>query len=154
LNVDRSSDSSGEDGGRKLGRAPGIHIRRVHRGRRLGSDANLLSSPKCARMRVLCHWRTSRLCPIAAMSTGSSAVLNTSCGELMHLVAWPRQSPEIWRKRVKRAKPRRRHFDSPMGPQATTPASGYTATLWSPLFQQAKCWPLGETTATAGSSLE
>ena len=29
---------------------------------------------------------------------------------LIALVAWRGQSPEIWRKRVKRAKPRRRHF--------------------------------------------
>jgi len=49
------------------------------------------------------------------------------------LVAWRGQSPEIWRKRVKRAKPCRRHFRF-LRQAATTPASGVTQPHCGPSF--------------------
>jgi len=108
LNLERSSDSSGLEGGRKFGRAPYVRVSMVSSGRAMRvwyGPLELTDVRENARLEPLVYRQTL-------------FVLNKADWQLRRIEdmvgcmatfysAWAPQSPEIWRKRVKRAKPRR-----------------------------------------------
>ena len=138
MNLERSSDSSGLEGGRKFGRAPYVRVSMVSSGRAMRvwyGPLELTDVRENARLEPLVYRQTL-------------FVLNKADWQLRRIEdmvgcmatfysAWAPQSPEIWRKRVKRAKP---HRPSPLrrASQATTPASRLHSHIAVPSFPRSE----------------
>ena len=138
MNLERSSDSSGLEGGRKFGRAPYVRVSTVSSGKAMRvwyGPLELTDVRENARLEPLVYRQTLFVLNKADWQLRRIEDM-VGCMATFHC-AWAPQSPEIWRKRVKRAKP---HRPSPLrrASQATTPASRLHSHIAVPSFPRSE----------------